>query len=535
MLVQLADWCYRQRRLVVVLWIAALVAAFALAGAFGGEYQAGLPPTRLGVPGGLGDAEGQVPAEGGRHRADRSPLRGRPLRGRGQRAGRGDLRRRRDATQWWASPARSSKVARPRSRRTARPPTPTSPSTRRSTSTHRRRPRHSSNPSSPPVTTPCRSRSAARSRRCRRRLPWVGEGIGLIAAAIILLLTFGSAVAMGLPLITALFGLGMAMALGEVLRRVVDVPDWAAADRGDGRHRRRHRLRAAHRHPVPQQPRRRTGPTPRDADRDRDRRPRRRLRRPHRRRLDAGHPPGGPAGDERVRLHRVAGRAGHHGRVADAAAGAAGLRRSQHRTTARAVREPRSSTPTTPPAGTAGADSSSAGRGSPRSVRLGVLLALAAPFLGIRFGFPDAAERPADLHHPTGVRPARRRVRPRLLGTHGAHRPRGVRQRAACLAERGGPAARRGQRRGLRRPGRRERRRGHRGADRGPHHLSPGRSHRGAGRHAARRRDPGRHRRHRPHRRRRWDGRRRTSTPRAGSRTGCRSSSAACCWCPSCC
>ena len=32
---------------------------------------------------------------------------------------------------------------------------------------------------------------------------------------------------MGLPLLTALFGLGIAMALGELLRRVVDVPDWA--------------------------------------------------------------------------------------------------------------------------------------------------------------------------------------------------------------------------------------------------------------------------------------------------------------------
>ncbi|HET9998053.1 MAG TPA: MMPL family transporter [Nocardioides sp.] len=53
------------------------------------------------------------------------------------------------------------------------------------------------------------------------------EGIGLIAAAIILLITFGSVVAMGLPLVTALFGLGIAMALGEVLRRVVDVPEWA--------------------------------------------------------------------------------------------------------------------------------------------------------------------------------------------------------------------------------------------------------------------------------------------------------------------
>ncbi len=55
------------------------------------------------------------------------------------------------------------------------------------------------------------------------------EAIGLLAAVIILLFTFGSAVAMGLPLVTALFGLGVAMTLGEVLRRVVDVPDWAPA------------------------------------------------------------------------------------------------------------------------------------------------------------------------------------------------------------------------------------------------------------------------------------------------------------------
>jgi RND superfamily putative drug exporter len=61
-----------------------------------------------------------------------------------------------------------------------------------------------------------------------RTVPIGSEGIGLIAAAIILLLVFGSAVAMGLPLLTALFGLGIAMALGEVLRRVVDVPDWSS-------------------------------------------------------------------------------------------------------------------------------------------------------------------------------------------------------------------------------------------------------------------------------------------------------------------
>ena len=39
MLVRLADWCYRRRRLVVLAWVAALVGAFALAGAFGGEFK----------------------------------------------------------------------------------------------------------------------------------------------------------------------------------------------------------------------------------------------------------------------------------------------------------------------------------------------------------------------------------------------------------------------------------------------------------------------------------------------------------------
>jgi RND superfamily putative drug exporter len=54
-----------------------------------------------------------------------------------------------------------------------------------------------------------------------------GEVVGFVAAALILLFTFGSAVAMGLPLLTAVFGLGMSVALGGLLRRVLDVPDWA--------------------------------------------------------------------------------------------------------------------------------------------------------------------------------------------------------------------------------------------------------------------------------------------------------------------
>ena len=53
------------------------------------------------------------------------------------------------------------------------------------------------------------------------------EMIGLLAAALILLVTFGSLVAMGLPLLVALFGIGIAASLGAVMRNVVDVPDWA--------------------------------------------------------------------------------------------------------------------------------------------------------------------------------------------------------------------------------------------------------------------------------------------------------------------
>ena len=53
--------------------------------------------------------------------------------------------------------------------------------------------------------------------------------VGLAIAAFVLLLTFGSVVAAGLPLATALFGLGISSALIGGLAAVMDVPDWAPA------------------------------------------------------------------------------------------------------------------------------------------------------------------------------------------------------------------------------------------------------------------------------------------------------------------
>jgi putative drug exporter of the RND superfamily len=54
------------------------------------------------------------------------------------------------------------------------------------------------------------------------------EAIGLVFAAFILLIAFGSALAMGLPLITALFGLAIGATLGGAASHVFETPDWAA-------------------------------------------------------------------------------------------------------------------------------------------------------------------------------------------------------------------------------------------------------------------------------------------------------------------
>jgi RND superfamily putative drug exporter len=55
------------------------------------------------------------------------------------------------------------------------------------------------------------------------------EGAGFLGATLVLLIAFGSIVAVGLPLAVALFGLGISSALIGVLAAIIDVPDWATA------------------------------------------------------------------------------------------------------------------------------------------------------------------------------------------------------------------------------------------------------------------------------------------------------------------
>ncbi|MEA2842350.1 MAG: putative drug exporter of the superfamily, partial [Actinomycetota bacterium] len=54
------------------------------------------------------------------------------------------------------------------------------------------------------------------------------EGAGTLAAIVILLIAFGSVLAMGLPILTAVMGIGIGLAIIEVLANVVDVPNFTS-------------------------------------------------------------------------------------------------------------------------------------------------------------------------------------------------------------------------------------------------------------------------------------------------------------------
>jgi RND superfamily putative drug exporter len=53
------------------------------------------------------------------------------------------------------------------------------------------------------------------------------EGIGMLAALVILLVAFGSLLAAGLPIVVALFGLGIGLAASTALSHLLMVPEWA--------------------------------------------------------------------------------------------------------------------------------------------------------------------------------------------------------------------------------------------------------------------------------------------------------------------
>jgi RND superfamily putative drug exporter len=232
MLVQLADCCYRRRRVVVVLWIAALLGSFALAAAFGGQFRqdylqpgseskAALDTLRQKFPQKAGDTiQIVVHSEAG----VASP----------------DVRAR--AIKIFADVARARDVVEvisPFSAQGARQVSPDGTTAYAVVGLDK-----NDNEFTPteakslvdPILAAGNVKAGGEALQVEvggpvaalSQSPQIGsEGLAFIVAAIILLVTFGSVVAMGLPLMTALFGLGIAITLGEILRRVVPVPDWA--------------------------------------------------------------------------------------------------------------------------------------------------------------------------------------------------------------------------------------------------------------------------------------------------------------------
>ncbi len=55
----------------------------------------------------------------------------------------------------------------------------------------------------------------------------IGELIGLVAAVVILLVAFGSLIAMGLPIGMALFGLALGISSMSLITYLIDIPSWA--------------------------------------------------------------------------------------------------------------------------------------------------------------------------------------------------------------------------------------------------------------------------------------------------------------------
>ena len=227
MLVRTADWCYRRRRVVVVAWIAALVGAFALAGAVGGEFRQDYLQPGSESRAASDTLREKFPARGG----DTLQIVVRSESGFGSGASRTkaekiftDVADAPDVVSVTSpfSDAEGSQVSSDGSIAYA--------DVALNRNDNEFTPEQAKELVEPILAAGDETLQVevGGAVALLSQTPVIGsEGIGLLAAAVILLVVFGSAVAMGLPLLTALFGLGIAMALGEVLRRVVDVPDWA--------------------------------------------------------------------------------------------------------------------------------------------------------------------------------------------------------------------------------------------------------------------------------------------------------------------
>ena len=202
----LAEFCYKRRRLVVVAWIVMFAAILVLCLPFR-QVPDGLQAARLGEPAGAGLVEGP-------RRFVRTGFSGQFVFKSDQGIQTPAVRQAME--KFFAdvqSQSRASRSSVLTTRRTPIRSVPTARSPTRSLTCQR--------PRAAPVRRrcqglrvalepgrPCRAfRSTLVATSSRLRLP-ASEVIGVVAAVIILLLAFGSVLAMWLPIVTALFGIG---------------------------------------------------------------------------------------------------------------------------------------------------------------------------------------------------------------------------------------------------------------------------------------------------------------------------------------
>ena len=126
--------------------------------------------------------------------------------------------------------------------------------------------------------------------------PPATEAFGLLAAVIILLVAFGSVLAMGLPIVTALFGIGIGIAVVELLANVMPRPRLHDAGRGDDRRSASASTTRCSSSPATARPcTTACDPKTRSLAVDQHRRARGRVRGPHGRHLPSRHVPHGRA------------------------------------------------------------------------------------------------------------------------------------------------------------------------------------------------------------------------------------------------
>ena len=228
MLVRLADWCFRKRRLVVLLWIVALIGSVALSSAFGGEFRQDYMQRGSESKAALDTLKEKFPQKSG----DRVQIVVHSDAG----VASPDVRAR--AEKIFADVATADHVVgvtSPFSEQGARRQISQDGKTAYADVDLDKRDNEFTAKEAKALVRPV---LAAGDKTMQvevggavaglSQAPKFGsEAVGLIAAAIILLVAFGSVVAMGLPLMVALFGLGIAVSLGTILNRLVPVPSWA--------------------------------------------------------------------------------------------------------------------------------------------------------------------------------------------------------------------------------------------------------------------------------------------------------------------